>query len=138
MNVSNSQILKTFLNQFSEFLEDILRIFPYDEDLVTAKVYFDGIRKINPRLIIHYWKYLISQKYDSEVESENIDFFIEKDYINDIEDIAMHRSWEGDYSYINEKINVIRNSVRKQDESNKKITMKYIINLTRLSKLYNY
>ncbi len=138
MNVSNSQILKTFLNQFSEFLEDILRIFPYDEDLVTAKVYFDGIRKINPRLIIHYWKYLISQKYDSEVESENINFFIEKDYVNDIEDIAMQRSWEGDYSYINEKINVIRNSVRKQDESNKKITMKYIINLTRLSKLYNY
>tara|TARA_Y100000816_G_C25787025_1_gene412549 strand:+ start:65 stop:481 length:417 start_codon:yes stop_codon:yes gene_type:complete len=138
MNVSNSQILKTFLNQFSEFLEDILRIFPYDEDLVTAKVYFDGIRKINPRLIIHYWKYLISQKYDSEVESENINFFIEKDYVNDIEDIAMQRSWEGDYSYINEKINIIRNSVRKQDESNKKITMKYIINLTRLSKLYNY
>ena len=103
MNVSNSQILKTFLNQFSEFLEDILRIFPYDEDLVTAKVYFDGIRKINPRLIIHYWKYLISQKYDSEVESENINFFIEKDYVNDIEDIAMQRSWEGDYSYINEK-----------------------------------
>ena len=60
MNPSNSQILKTFLKQFNEFLEDILRIFPDDEDLITAKVYFDGIRKINPKLIINYWKYLIA------------------------------------------------------------------------------
>ena len=137
MNPSNNQILKTFLSQFNEFLEDILRIFPDDQDLITAKIYFDGIRKINPKIIIHYWKYLIAQKYDYQVENENIDFFIEKDYVNDIEDIATKRKWEGDYSYINDKINVLRNSVRKQDESNKKITMKYIINLTRLSKLYN-
>ena len=137
MNPSNSQILKTFLNQFNEFLEDILRIFPDDEDLITAKVYFDGIRKINPKLIINYWKFLIANKYHDEVENENIDFFIEKDYVNDIEDIATKRSWEGDYSYINDKITVIRDSVRKQDDNNKKITMKYIINLTRLSKLYN-
>tara|TARA_B100000035_G_C21008076_1_gene558300 strand:- start:1312 stop:1725 length:414 start_codon:yes stop_codon:yes gene_type:complete len=137
MNPSNSQILKTFLKQFNEFLEDILRIFPDDQDLITAKVYFDGIRKINPKLIINYWKYLIAYKYDDEVENENIDFFIEKDYVNDIEDIATKRSWEGDYSYINDKITVIRDSVRKQDDNNKKITMKYIINLTRLSKLYN-
>ena len=137
MSLSNNQILKTFLCQFNEFLEDILRIFPNDEDLVMAKVYFDGLRKINPKIIINYWKYLIVQKYDDKIENENIDFFIEKDYINDIEDIATKRSWDGDYSYINEKITVIRDSVRKQDENNKKITMKYIINLSRLAKLYN-
>ena len=73
MNPSNSQILKTFLNQFNEFLEDILRIFPNDEDLITAKVYFDGVRKINPRIIICYWKFLIAHKYNDEVENENID-----------------------------------------------------------------
>tara|TARA_Y100000004_G_C8714195_1_gene327289 strand:- start:111 stop:500 length:390 start_codon:yes stop_codon:yes gene_type:complete len=129
--------MKTFLSQFNEFLEDILRIFPDDKDLITAKVYFDGIRKINPRLIINYWKYLIAEKYNDAVEGNNIDFFIEKDYENDIEDIATKRSWEGDYSYINEKICVIRDRVRNQNEANKKITMKYIVNLTRLSKLYN-
>tara|TARA_Y100000389_G_scaffold201837_2_gene245539 strand:- start:175 stop:564 length:390 start_codon:yes stop_codon:yes gene_type:complete len=129
--------MKTFLSQFNEFLEDILRIFPDDKDLITAKVYFDGIRKINPRLIINYWKYLIAEKYNDAVEGNNIDFFIEKDYENDIEDIATKRSWEGDYSYINEKICIIRDRVRDQNEANKKITMKYIVNLTRLSKLYN-
>ncbi len=137
MTTSNLQVMKTFLLQFNEFLEDILRIFPDDKDLITAKVYFDGIRKINPRLIINYWKYLIAEKYNDAVEGNNIDFFIEKDYENDIEDIATNRSWEGDYSYINEKICIIRDRVRDQNEANKKITMKYIVNLTRLSKLYN-
>ena len=137
MTTSNLQVMKTFLLQFNEFLEDILRIFPDDKDLITAKVYFDGIRKINPRLIINYWKYLIAEKYNDAVEGNNIDFFIEKDYENDIEDIATNRSWEGDYSYINEKICLIRDRVRDQNEANKKITMKYIVNLTRLSKLYN-
>lgn len=137
MNASNSQILKTFLNQFNEFLEDILRIFPNDDDLIATKVYFDGIRKVNPKILIIYWKYLIAEKYDANVENGSLDFFIEKDYNNDIEDIALKRSWDGDYSYINDKITVIRDSVRKQHDDNKKITMKYIINLTRLSKLYN-
>ena len=137
MTTSNLQVMKTFLLQFNEFLEDILRIFPDDKDLITAKVYFDGIKKINPRLIINYWKYLIAEKYNDAVEGNNIDFFIEKDYENDIEDIATNRSWEGDYSYINEKICIIRDRVRDQNEANKKITMKYIVNLTRLSKLYN-
>ena len=137
MTTSNLQVMKTFLLQFNEFLEDILRIFPDDKDLITAKVYFDGIRKINPRLIINYWKYLIAEKYNDAVEGNNIDFFSEKDYENDIEDIATNRSWEGDYSYINEKICIIRDRVRDQNEANKKITMKYIVNLTRLSKLYN-
>ena len=137
MTTSNLQVMKTFLLQFNEFLEDILRIFPDDKDLITAKVYFDGIRKINPRLIINYWKYLIAEKYNDAVEGNNIDFFIDKDYENDIEDIATNRSWEGDYSYINEKICIIRDRVRDQNEANKKITMKYIVNLTRLSKLYN-
>ena len=77
MTTSNLQVMKTFLLQFNEFLEDILRIFPDDKDLITAKVYFDGIRKINPRLIINYWKYLIAEKYNDAVEGNNIDFFIE-------------------------------------------------------------
>ena len=80
---------------------------------------------------------MIAEKYNDAVEGNNIDFFIEKDYENDIEDIATNRSWEGDYSYINEKICIIRDRVRDQNEANKKITMKYIVNLTRLSKLYN-
>jgi len=133
---SNQQILKTFLDQFNQFLEDIVNLFPNDKELVSCKMYFEGLRKINPRVIITYWKYLVADKYDDNVETENIDFFINKNYNEDIETIAKARNWE-DYSYINNKIEAIRDQIVKLSDNNKKITMKYIINLTRLSKLYN-
>lgn len=134
---SNQQILKTFLDQFNQFLEEIVTLFPNDKELVSCKIYFEGLRKINPRVIITYWKYLVADKYDDNVESENIDFFINKNYNEDIETLAKTRNWEGDYSYINNKIEAIRDQLVKLSDNNKKITMKYIINLTRLSKLYN-
>lgn len=134
---SNQQILKTFLDQFNQFLEDIVAVFPNDKELVSGKMYFEGLRKINPRVIITYWKYLVADKYDDNVKTENIDFFINKNYNEDIETIAKARNWDGDYSYINDKIEAIRDQIVKLSDNNKKITMKYIINLTKLSKLYN-
>lgn len=134
---SNQQILKTFLDQFDQFLEDIVGVFPDDKELVSGKMYFEGLRKINPRVIITYWKYLVADKYDDNVETENIDFFINKNYNEDIETIAKARNWDGDYSYINNKIEAIRDQIVKLSDTNKRVTMKYIINLTRLSKLYN-
>ena len=134
---SNQQILKTFLDQFNQFLEDIVAVFPNDKELVSGKMYFEGLRKINPRVIITYWKYLVADKYDENVETENIDFFINKNYNEDIETIAKARNWDGDYSYINNKIEAIRDQIVKLSDNDKKVNMKYIINLTKLSKLYN-
>jgi hypothetical protein len=134
---SNQQILKTFLEQFNQFLEDIVCMFPNDKEMVSCKIYFEGLRKINPRVIITYWKSLVADNYDDNVENENIDFFINKNYNEDIETVAKARNWDGDYSYINNKIEAIRNQIVKLSDNNKTITMKYIINLTRLSKLYN-
>tara|TARA_X000000368_G_scaffold63610_1_gene45184 strand:- start:14294 stop:14716 length:423 start_codon:yes stop_codon:yes gene_type:complete len=132
-----SVILTTFLNQFSEFITDIVRIFPDDKDLVSTKVYFEGIRKYNPRLILTSWKILVADKYEKEVEKGDFTFFINKDYSKDTDEFADKRNWGNyDYSYINEKINEIREQVSNQSENNKQQSMKYIINLTRLSKLY--
>jgi hypothetical protein len=132
-----SVILKTFLNQFSEFMSDITAIFPNDKDLIATKVYFEGIRKYNPRLIITSWKILVADKYEKEVEKSDFTFFINKDYTKDTDEFADKRNWgDYDYSYINEKINEIREQVANQSDHNKKQSMKYIVNLTRLCKLY--
>ena len=135
---SKSIIFKTFLNQFSEFIDDVVRIFPEDKDLAATKIYFEGIRKVNPRLLITSWKILIVDKYDNEVEKGDFSFFINKDYNEDTKSFADKRNWgDYDYSYINEKIDEIRDQVANQSETNKEKSMKYIINLTRLCKLYN-
>ena len=48
--------LTAFNNQFLEFVEDILRLFPNDKDLITTKNSLLLMKKMNPRLIATNFK----------------------------------------------------------------------------------
>ena len=124
------------MKQFSVFLEDIVKIFPDDKEIITAKVYFEGLKKVNPRLLITSWKMIIADNYEEQILDGDFNFFIEKDYKEDIEEVAKRRNWDEDYSYINENIETLRSKIANESEYNKNISMKYLINLTKLSKLY--
>ena len=50
--MDKSQILKGFNDHFVEFVEDVERVFPDDDDISTAKASFIQMRKANPRLVI--------------------------------------------------------------------------------------
>ena len=50
--MDKSQILKGFNEHFTEFVEDIERVFPDDNDIATVKAAFVQMRKANPKLII--------------------------------------------------------------------------------------
>tara|TARA_B100000424_G_C22777760_1_gene418446 strand:+ start:242 stop:598 length:357 start_codon:yes stop_codon:yes gene_type:complete len=117
-------------------MEDVVKIFPDDKDIITAKVYFEGLKKVNPRLLITSWKTIVADNYEDKVIEGDYNFFIEKDYNEDIEEVAKRRNWDQDYSYINEHIETLRNKIANESEYNKKMSMKYIGNLTKLSKLY--
>jgi meiotically up-regulated gene 157 (Mug157) protein len=44
-----TQILKTFNDQFMQFVEDIINVFPNDPDITLAKNAFIFFRKTNPK-----------------------------------------------------------------------------------------
>ena len=48
-------ILKAFNNHFMEFVEDILRVFPDDTDIIAAKNGLISIKKANPKLVPLIW-----------------------------------------------------------------------------------
>lgn len=134
--MNKSIILKTFLSQFSDLMEDVVKIFPDDKEIFTAKLYFEGIKKVNPRFLITSWKILIADNYEKEISNNNYEFFLKKNYKEDINYMAKKRNWEGDYAYINENIETLRDKIASESLHNKEMTMKYINNLTKLSKLY--
>jgi hypothetical protein len=62
--MASSSVLNGFNNHFMEFVEDIIRIFPNDVDIASAKNSFTLIRKANPKLIIKIWKsYVVDNSY---------------------------------------------------------------------------
>jgi hypothetical protein len=131
--MDNGIILTTFNKQFIEFIEDIQNVFPDDLEINTCKTALIAIRKTNPKLLITIVKnYLI--KYKTEINNENIDFFINNDYKNDIEENSSDNATN---IYILEKIDKLRNPIKLMNEQNKKKISKYLINLLKLTELYN-
>jgi hypothetical protein len=125
-----SQILTGFNDHFIEFVNDILSVFPDNLDILAAKNSFIMIRKANPKLIIQIWNTYVVGKYKNQIEAGNIDFFINKDYSDDL--IHMDNS-----KTITTSIDRLRNPIKLMTQEDRDKSMKYIQNLTKLSSLFN-
>ena len=123
-------ILKAFCQHFIEFLDDIIIVFPNDIDLKTSRKIIFNLKKVNPKALIVNWKYYITDVYKEQIYKNNIDFFINKNYKKDLID---NRESE----YILQVIERLRNPIQNLSQENKQKTIKYIINLTKLSELYS-
>lgn len=126
-----STILSAFNDHFMEFVDDIIRVVPDDADVLTAKNSFLLIRKANPQLIIKSWTHFVVGKYKNEIDSGNIDFFVNKDYSQDLTNGSVQNSGK-----IMEAIERLRVPIRKMSPEDQAKTMKYIQNLTTLSSMY--
>jgi hypothetical protein len=121
-----SNILTAFNDHFVEFVNDVQSVFPEDADILTAKNSLLAIRKANPKMIVKIWKKFISDKYSDEILAGNIDFFINKDYSNDLTSTK-------NPDKIMESIDRLRNPIKNMGPDNQAKTLKYIQNLTKLS-----
>ena len=128
---SNAQILKTFGKQVEEFMEDMLVIFPNDNVILRGKMYFEMMKKANPRFIIRVWKNRIAAKYGQHIANGNFDIFVTMDLSEDIIDNPADNKEE----VITHLQNML-NSIIKMDEHNKNKAFKYIQNITKLSEMY--
>jgi len=122
-------ILKTYINQFDEFLDDTLRLFPKDTDIRYCKTSFNIIKKTNPKMIIKTWKLYIADKYKKQIEDSDVDFFMNKNYTDDLVDVSNSQ-------YVIKTINRLKKPIAKMDDNNKNKCMKYLQNLSKLSELY--
>lgn len=122
----SSNILTAFNDHFIEFISDIQSIFPEDADVLTAKNSLVMIRKANPKMIVKIWNAYVVGKYRKEIEMGNLDFFLNKDYSQDI-------SNTDNQGKIMECIDRLRNPIKAMGSENQAKTMKYIQNLTKLA-----
>jgi hypothetical protein len=125
-----SILLTAFNTQFYDFLDDVESVFMNDNGIKRAKNALILIKKVNPALVIKLWYKYIVVNYESEIDNNNINFFIEKDYKNDLR--YLNSSDE-----IMKHIDFLREPVRNMGESNQQKSFMYIKNLCILSRLYS-
>ena len=127
--MSKPDILSGFNNHLNELLEALISIIPDNSDLKAAQISLTTLRKANPRIVIPIWKSYVLDKYEENITSGNIQYFLEKDYTEDVKDT-------GNAKIILEKINVVKNTIKELDNDNIDKTILYLQNLTKLCKLY--
>jgi hypothetical protein len=123
-----SNILTAFNDHFIEFINDVHLVFPEDADILSAKNALAAIRKANPKMIVKIWNAFIVGKYRSEIEAGNLDFFVNKDYSQDVSNAA-------NSDKIMESIDRLRSPIKNMSSENQAKVMKYIQNLTKLAQL---
>ena len=128
MSNPNNNMLTIFNDHFVEFITDIHNVFPEDPDILTAKNSLIAIRKANPKLIVKIWIKYVATPYQDRIMAGDINFFIEKDYSNDL-------TKSGNPDQIMESIDRLRNPVKQMNPDNQQKTMKYIQNLCKIASM---
>jgi len=122
-----SNLVKVFNEHLIEFLDDVITIFPENTDIQTGRTFIIGIKKVNPKKIIKSWKMYINDKYIEEIDKNNMDFFINKDYTQDLQYTTGN---------VNNIINNVKKLLLKTSQENKDKSLKYVKNLCKICNLY--
>lgn len=131
MSTNKSLLLKSFYKQLFDFLDDIISIMPDNHELVKSKVYFTTLKQANPTLIIKIWYQYILLPYRELIEGGNVDFFLDKDYTDDLQYIP----YAADVLRIIDTS--IRNPIKGMNVENKEKCGKYIQIISRISEVYS-
>ena len=123
-------VLRAFNNVFFEFLGEVQKVLPENNDIKDAISGLELFKKANPTSLIKAWHYFVYEPYKEEIGRGDIAFFCDKDYQSDLS--HMTNSDE-----IMKAIQRIRDPIRSMSEDNKKIVLQYVTNLCRLSSVYS-
>jgi len=127
--MNSSEILITFNNYFVEFLDLIIELFPDDKLLIQAREKLLKLKKVNPKLIIKIWKIHILDKYKNEIMNNDLEFFLLKNYEDDVKNIEVNNT-------ILDCINKFKEPIRLMSLENQSVVLNYVKNLSIICENY--
>jgi hypothetical protein len=127
--MSYKNLVSVFNEHLVEFFDDVQSLYPDNVDILTGKNSILAFKKINPALIIKIWATYIGDVYATQIENNDISFFISKDYSTDL-------VYATNADKIMEIINRLREPIGNMNTTDQMKTMKYIKNLSKLSITY--
>jgi len=124
-----STYLKAFNTLMNDFLDDLEKIFPNDKLIKQCTTSIRAVRKANPKITIRVWNKYLLTPYEKYMNSENMDYFFDKDYKSDLTRLPQSE-------YVAESIEIMRNSIKNMGKVNKEHTGSYMFKLNKLCDAY--
>ena len=91
---------KAFSNHFIDFLNEVTTLFPKNVKIRTFRTAVKQIKVINPSQLIKSWYKFVTVKYQTQIYSEDFQFFESEDYSDNLK----NTKWDANdiYSFIDE------------------------------------
>ena len=128
--------LSVFNDQFFELMEDIIRLFPEKKGLKTTKTVFEASRKMNPKIIMEMLNTYLLKPYEEQILNDDFDFFVNKDYSQDIAILPRGEALKESDDKILRGIDSIRRPLSELPDEDKVKILQYYKNLIQLTTLY--
>jgi len=129
--MNKNQIIDTFNKHFMEFIMDVERVFPDDTDIMSSRKTLSKTLMLMPKALIRIFNDSFVTLYSDEIENGDLNFFIENDYRE------KHGYKPTDDVWVLDKIDVLREPIKKMSDDDKSKVIQYLKNLKKLSDLYN-
>ena len=133
MEVQKSVLVKVFAEQVEELYLGMLKVYPDHINIRTGLTIVQQLKKFNPKLMIRSYNETVNQKYYDIIVRGDIDFFMNKNYIDDCESMGLkgkEAQSQADW------IETIKELARALEDDNKKKLLKYFQNFSRICKMY--
>ena len=125
-----SSINKAFNTLLFSFLDDIITIFPEQEDIATAKTSMMSFKQMNPSLLIKSWYKMVYMPYANVIDAGDVSFFFDKDYSGDLQNVPNGKE-------LMKMIDKVRGPIRSMDDTNRGHCAEYVLKLSKLSEMYS-
>ena len=133
MEVQKSVLVKVFAEQVEELYLDMLKVYPNNISIKTGLTIVQQLKRFNPKLMIRSYNESVNQHYYDVVVRGDIDFFMNKNYVEDcrrggmdINEAQTQADW----------IETIKDLARGLEKENQVKLIKYFQNFSRICKMY--
>jgi hypothetical protein len=127
--IDKSTAMRSFNTLFFSFLDLIIELFPGSGELIIAKRSFDSVKTMNVSLLVKIWYQYVYIPYSARIFEDNLDYFLDKDYNEDVSGLANSRE-------IVVHIQSFKQKIKTMSHDNRLVSLDYLKSLCRLSKCY--
>jgi hypothetical protein len=88
--MSSATLLKTFFHQFNEVVDQLVDMFPADQNFKIFKTFLGMLSRTNPTLVISTFHEHVAMKYESQINLRDEKFLVSytpAEYGSDVTDI---------------------------------------------------
>ena len=125
--MDKNNIISVFNTQISSFINDLILVYPNDNDLYTFKTSMKMLLLVDEKKVISMFKEFVYSKYKVQIEKRDSDFFLQNNY-DDI--VAQTKTDTPEITA--QLINKIKSYWISMSNENKEVVWKYFTVLIKL------